>query len=89
MGLCVLYILTHIRSPVNLLREFSGKKRLLSPTYAGKIPSEKGEDSPLMHFYVENEYICCIKKQRIFVIEMSLQEGSFVIKYKHPWAKNF
>ena len=44
MGLCVLYILTHIRSPVNLLREFSGKKRLLSPTYAGKIPSEKGEE---------------------------------------------
>ena len=84
MGLCVLCILTHIRSPVNLLRGFSGKNRLLSPTQAGKIPSKKGEDSPLMHFYAENEYIHCMKKQRIFVIEMSLQEGSFVIEYKHP-----
>ena len=84
MGLCVLCILSHIRPPVNLLREFSGKKRLLSPTYAGKIPSKKGEDSPLMHFYVKNEYIRCMKKRRIFVIEMSLQEGVFVIEYKHP-----
>ena len=37
-----------------------------------------------MHFYVKKRHMRFMKKQRIFVMEMSLQEHVIVIKYNYP-----